>query len=725
MDHTQEAKIHFLDYWRIVRARLGLIFLVFLLVVSTVGVVTYFTPREYSSFATIELEPDMTTVRIFQNQTGPIDNARLDPKFAPTQFQIISRKSVLYPVIDQLDLQRKWGSNDQPLPKEVAYRKLQSKLSLQEVRNTNLIQITVFSTDPNEAALLAKTVAHVYMDQRIAERQNLLAKGLEQLEDDVKKKEADVNAAYADASRLRAENEIVDPNPDSLDNSMRVEDSSVLTNQSKVDEAQSQVASLKSRVEQLDRLKREDLMRAAGLLNLNDPIIEQKLPVYQTEQAEKARLLNSGLGPNHPDVKAIQAQIDVLERQLSQQIDSIQKGLQAQLAIAQESLKTMRNNLSSTQELQEQKKTASVQYLNAKYRYIEERRLLEEAKTRLNTEEMERTMPQQSAAIRDQAEPALSPSKPKVFLNLLLGCVAGLVLGISVAFFLEYLDTSIKTMDDIEKFLNLPVLGVIPKGIRMLSEVSEDSPDAEAYRLLSTNIELRWDKDGAGARMISVVSGTAGEGKSTTACNLGTTFAAAGQRVLIVDADMRRPSQHKLLAVNCRRGLGDYLAGEADLHAAIHPTSITNLYLLPGVSQTKSIVGLLKSKRTEGLLKAVKTEFDIVLFDCTPIFGVSDASIVTNMMDACLLVVQHRRVPRKVLFRVKQTVDSLAATVLGVVLNNVDVRHDQQYRFYTSYREYSGKSPGGRQPKQKVNIRQNSNGRDQDSVEHLNGDDEY
>jgi polysaccharide biosynthesis transport protein len=723
MDHTQEAKIHFLDYWRIVRARLGLIFLVFLLVVSAVGVVTYFTPREYSSFATIELEPDMTTVRIFQNQTGPIDNARLDPKFAPTQFQIISRKGVLYPVIDQLDLQKKWGSNDQPVPKEVAYKKLQSKLSLQEVRNTNLIQITVFSTDPNEAALLANTVAHVYMDQRIAERQNLLAKSLQQLQDDVKKKETDVNAAYAEASRLRAENGIVDPNPDSLDNSMRVEDSSVLTNQSKVDEAQSQVASLKSRVEQLDRLKREDLMRAAGLLNLNDPIIEEKLPVYQTEQAEKARLLNSGLGRNHPDVKAIQAQIDVLERQLSQQIDSIQKGLQAQLAIAQESLKTMQNNLSSTQELQEQKKTASVQYLNAKYRYIEERRLLEEAKTRLNAEEMERTMPQQSAAIRDQAEPALSPSKPKIFLNLLLGCVAGLVLGVSVAFFLEYLDTSIKTMDDIEKFLNLAVLGVIPKGVRMLSEVSEDSPDAEAYRLLSTNIELRWDKDGAGGRMISIVSGTAGEGKSTTACNLGTTFAAAGQRVLIVDADMRRPSQHKLLAVNCRLGLGDYLAGEADLHAAIHPTSITNLHLMPGVSQTRSIVGLLKSKRTEGLLKAVKTEFDIVLFDCTPIFGVSDASIVTNMVDACLLVVQHRRVPRKVLFRVKQTVDSLAATVLGVVLNNVDVRHDQQYRFYTSYREYSGKSPGSRQPKQKVNIRQSSNGREQDSV--LNGDDEY
>jgi polysaccharide biosynthesis transport protein len=98
------------------------------------------------------------------------------------------------------------------------------------------------------------------------------------------------------------------------------------------------------------------------------------------------------------------------------------------------------------------------------------------------------------------------------------------MLGVGLALFVEYLDTSIKTMDDIENFLDLPVLAVVPKGIRMLTGVSEDSPDAEAYRLLSTNLEFRWEKDAAGARTISIVSGTAGEGKSTTACNLAITF---------------------------------------------------------------------------------------------------------------------------------------------------------------------------------------------------------
>ena len=689
MNRPQEVKLHFLDYWRIVRIRLGLIFLIFVVVLGTTAVVTYLQPREYSSFATIELRPDMTPVRIFENDTVASERTGFDPKFTPTQFQIITRKGVLYPVIEQLELDKKWGSIGQPMPKEFAYSKLEQMLSLQEIRNTNLIQITVFSVDPAEAALLANTIAQVYMDQRISERRDLVTKGLEQLRDEVTKKEQEVNQAYAEASKLRTESGVVDPNPDSLENSTRVEDSSVMANQAKVDEAQSQVATLSSRVERLDELKREDLMRAAGLLKLDDPIIEQKLPAYQTAQTEKARLLNSGLGRNHPDVKAIQAQIDLLQQQLGQQIDSIRKGLTTQLAIAQSSLKAMQNNLGLTLNQQQEKKTASVRYLDAKYRYVQERKLLEAAKTRLNTETMERTMPQQSAAIRDVAEPGHFPTKPKVFLNLVLGALAGLALGVGLAFFLEYLDTSLKSMDDIENCLGLPVLAVIPKGTKLLTSVDADSADGEAYRLLGTGLESR--QNNLVARAISVVSGGASEGKSTTTCNLAITFALAGQRVLVVDADMRRSTLHQLLNVERRPGLADYLSGDAELDQTIKPASIENLFLLPSGSSGSNVVSLLKSTRMSEFVKIARQEFDVVLFDCTPLLGVSDASIVAKLTDACLLVVQHRRFPRSMLLRVKQMLEAFGVTVLGVVLNNVDVRHDPHYQFYTSYREYYGK----------------------------------
>ena len=711
MENSQDSRLHFLDYWRVIRVRLGLVILVFLLVVIAAGVATYFLPRKYNSFATIEVEPEMTPVRIFENETRP--QQVNDPKFTQTQFQIIMRKGVLYPVIDRLDLQRKWGSNSEPLPKEVANRRLLGMLSLQEVRNTNLIQIDVYSTDPQEAALLANTIANVYMEQRIAEQQSLVSKGLDQMLDDVKKQEEAVSQAYMEASRLRTESNIVDPNPDSLDNSGRVEDSSVMSNQEKVNDAKSQVATLQSRVAELDRLKSEDLMRAAGQLNLNDPIIEQKLPVYQSAQADKARMLNSGLGVNHPDVKAAQAEIDTIEGQLRKQIDSIRKGLATQLAIAEDSLKAIESNLTNSQTEQQTKKTASARYQDAKHKYVEERKLLEAAKSRLSSESMERTMPRNAAFVRDLAEPALFPSKPNVSLNMALGVAAGLVLGISLAFFVEYLDTSVKTMDDVEKYVDLPVLAVIPQGIKMLPNAGDDTADAEAYRILKTNVDFNRKK--LNASTLSIVSGGAQEGKSTTACNLATSWAKSGLRILVVDADMRRPSQHRLFGVENRLGLGNYLKGEATLDEVIHPTSVSNLSLTPAGSAATDVVSLLHSETMEHLVEVAKERFDVVIFDSPPILGVSDASIIASLVDGSIVVVQHRRFPRSMLLRVKKAIQNVGGEILGVVLNNVNIRHDRHYEYYTSYTHYYTKPKNGR--KQPVKVAAN--------VEGEKTDDEY
>src|ERR1700730_11295112 len=131
MNTAQEAKLHFLDYWRVIRIRLGLVALIFLLVVITVGVTTFLMPKEYLSFATIEVEPDMNTLRIFANSSATEVN---DPKFTQTQFQIITRKGVLYPVIQRLDLQKRWARQGEPLSLEAAFNKLHSMLQLAEVR---------------------------------------------------------------------------------------------------------------------------------------------------------------------------------------------------------------------------------------------------------------------------------------------------------------------------------------------------------------------------------------------------------------------------------------------------------------------------------------------------------------------------------------------------------------------------------------------------------------
>jgi polysaccharide biosynthesis transport protein len=696
MNTSQDVKLHFLDYWRVIRMRLGLVALIFLLVLITVGVTTFLMPKEYMSFATIEVEPNMNPVRIFTN-TSTTDIT--DPKFTQTQFQIITRKGVLYPVIQRLDLEKRWARQGQPVSREAAYSKLHAMLQLAEVRNTNLIQISVYSTDPEEAALLANTVAQEYMEQRISEAQQIITKGLDQLKDEVTQKERAVNEAYTEASRLRTEEGINDPNPDSFDSGGRVEDSSVLTNQEKVNDSRSQIATLKSRVEQLDRVKSDDLMRAAGLLNLNDPIIEQKLPLYQSAVAEKAKLLSSGLGRNHPDVKAIQAQIDTIEQQLRQQIDSLRKGMVTQLAIAENSLKSMEGNLATSQNAQQEMKTASAQYLDAKYRYLQERKLLEEAKTRLSSETMERTMPQKPATIRDPAEPPSLPSRPKILLNLFLGAVAGLVLGVAFAFFLEYLDTSVKTMDEVEKLLDLPVLAVIPKGIHILPQMSEDSSDAEAYRILKTNVDFSRQK--VAASVLSVVSGGPSEGKSTTACNLATAYAAAGQKTLLIDSDLRRPAQHELFNLDNRVGLSEYLRGEVSLDDMIQACHLPNLFVITSGTDSSSVVSMLNSDKMHELVDRMKEWFDVVIFDCPPILGVSDALLVSALAEGSLIIAQHRKFPRSMLIRVKGALQGIGTKCLGVVLNNVDVKQDNTYQYYTSYSQYYSNSRSKSKPRSK------------------------
>jgi len=686
MSPTKTAKLHFLDHWRVIRVRLGLVVLIFLLVVITVGVITYFTPKEYMSFATIEVEPNMQPVRIFADSPAAEDTAVADPKFTKTQFEIITRKGVLYPVIQRLELEKRWAKEGQPLTREQAYNKLKGMLQLTEVRATNLIQIDVYSTDPYEAALLANTVSTEYMEQRISEAQGMIEKGLDQMRDEVAQKEKAVNDAYAEASRLRTEAGIIDPNPDSFDSGSRVEDSSVLTNQEKVNDARSQMAKLKSKVEQLDHLTSDDLMRVEGLLDLNDPILEQKLPLYQNAVAEKAKLLNSGLGHNHPDVKAIQAQIDTIEHQLRQQIDSVRRGLVAQVAIGQNSLQSMEQNLANSQVAQQEKKTASAQYLDAKYRYLQERKLLEQAKTRLSSETMERTMPQKPAAIRDQAEPASKPSRPKVGLNMILGVLAGIVLGIAFAYFLEYLDTSVRTMEDVERLLNLPVLGIVPRGIKLLPETGEDTPDAEAYRIMQTGVDIARRK--IEVSVITVVSGGPSEGKSTTACNLATSFARSGLLTLIVDGDLRRPVQHRLFNLDNRIGLAEFLRSQAELEAIIQTTEVPFLSVMTSGEHRYGVFGLLKSARMRELVKRVKGQFDVVIFDCPPILGLSDASALSELAEGAIIVTQHRKFPKSMLVRVKAALQTIGTPCLGVVLNQVDVRYDDTYRYYTRYGNY-------------------------------------
>ncbi len=681
---VQEAKLHFLDYWRVIRLRLPIIVLAFLLVVVTAGVTTYFLPRQYQSNVIIEVEQNEQKIRIFSE--GFQGGMGMDPRFATTQFQIIQRKEMLYPVIDALNLVQKWSQEYGIRSKEQAYFKLRGMIDVREVRNTNLLQISVESTDPQEASDLANTIAQEYQRKRIDEQQKILTRSLATLEDEVAKQRAKVQQASDDMSRIRTELGITDLNPDSMEDPMQAQEKILLDQEAITSEARIMAASLRTKYEQIEKLSGDDLMRSLPTLEIQDQTISQILPQYQEISSELARAMQSGLGARHPNILSLRAKKDTYEKQLTDQINSIRRTLAANLEITDKSVTGMEQQLDQARLSQREAKARNVEYARAKNNYIQAKKVLEAAELRLSTETMQRSMPMSPARIWERAEPASAPSKPKVLLNMALAVVVGLIVGVGLAFFLEYLDTSVKTMEDVENFLQVPVLAVVPKDIKLLLENPDATADAEAYRILRTNVEF--NRKSSDANTLTFVSGGAGEGKSTTLANLAYTFAQGGYNTLVVDADLRRPTQHRFFGVDGDRGLTDFLTTDIDLEDVVQTTQLPNLFILPSGKLPFDAVGVLNSQRMMDLIAQVKNRFDIVFFDSPPILGVSDASVLVRAVDLTVVVVQHRRFPRAMLQRVKQAVINVGGNILGVVLNNVDVRHDQYYEYYTAYYTY-------------------------------------
>lgn len=681
---TEEVKLHFLDYWRVIRVRWILILLTFLLVIITTAVVTYFQPREYQSSVFIEVKSTAENPRIFG--TGDPNVPIHDPQLAPTVYQVIQRTGILYPVIEDLKLQDKWARDGNHLTREQAYRALRGKLDVEEVRNTDLLQISVFDTDPQEAADIANKIVSVYQDKRVEEEKEILNRAVATMNEEVTKQQKKVDTAAAEVAQIRDEEHIVDLNPEGTEDSQAPVNTVVIKQEGEVNDAETKVATLSSKLEQIEKLKGEDLMRMLSTLDIQDPTIQKVLPNYHDAVAQEALLLNSGLGENHPKVKATRAEKEVFTKQLEEQVASIRSALEKNLKTAQTTRDELKKRLEQINTKQLQSKNLGANYTRAKNAYIKEKLLFDGIRTRAQTQTMELAMPRMALSVKQVAEPPSSAARPRVGLNLMLGAMVGLVLGLGLAFFIEYLDTSVKTMEDVESLLGVPVLAIIPKDIRLLHKEAGDTPDAEAYRILRTNIEF--NRKNPQANALSIVSGGPGEGKSTTIANLAFISAQGGYSTLVVDADLRRPVQHELFDIDNKIGLTNYLTTELPLDQVIFPTSVENLSLLPSGVLPSDAVGILNSQRMSDLLSQLKLRYDIVLLDSPPMLGVSDASVLASEVDQTIIVVQHRRFPRAMLTRVKQAVIGVGGTVLGVVLNNVDLKHDQNYYYYTNYYGY-------------------------------------
>jgi polysaccharide biosynthesis transport protein len=678
-----EAALHAVDYWQVIKNRYGIILLTLLLVFMTAAVITYVMPKKYESEATIEVKPrggGMKPLGAMYNDAAGVGG--VTPQFFGTEFEKIKSRNSLMKVVENLELVNRWN-----VDKETALRILKGIVSTQNIRGTDLISIRVRHTSKVDARDVTDEVAKAYRAYRSEIESGDAERQLHELNKAVRDQEDKVEERRKVLATIVRTKGIIYKGTDSFYGQSGVDEDQGAKNALQTfHQLEQDKMQLESQISSLLKYDSDQLMVYASGLDLPDNIIRSLLPEYQAANRQLEGLKISGLGPNHPTVRAAADQIDRMKRQLDEGVVNLRATLKAQLDLASDRLKSVEVMKDDTREEAIKRGLDAQDYVDAKREFETDQELLQTMKLKQMGETISVKIPNETVVVHDQPVISDNPVSPNVTMNLVLGAVVGLIFGVGIAFFLEYLDTSVKSLEDVERYLQVPVLAVIPKDVGVLHKQSGMSPDAEAYRILRTNIEF--NRKNPEDNAITVVSGGAGEGKSTTLVNLAYICAQGGYTTLMIDADLRRPRLHTFFDINNSVGLTNYLTTELMLEDVILQTPVDNLYFMPSGILPADAAGILNSRRMSELIQDVKQRFDLVLVDSPPILGVSDASVLASEVDLTMIVVQHRKLPRNMLLRVKQAVENVGGNVIGVVLNNVDVRSDSQYQYYTSYYTY-------------------------------------
>jgi capsular exopolysaccharide synthesis family protein len=678
---SAEPAQHFLDYWRVIRARKLMVVGIFALVLATTVGLTFLLPEKFESTVRIRVSKDSDVAGLYEG----VRSTGYDPYFVLTEFEVIKSKSVLYGVITNLNLISRWSVREKipNLTLQRAYYKLLNDMDVRQFRNTELIEVSVRSKDSMEAAEIANTIASAYREDRLKKYKETSEQTARTFTETLENYEEEVQELQKMVDDLRLELKISDyiaegqgaMGPTLEPEAVRKLDMERLS-------LEGQYSNLEKFLEELSALSDEKKLEALMGANPNDTVMNELIVKKNIAEQELANI-DVSYTEDHPDVLRLTRVLDTITRQIDERVKSSISGLKSRMV-------TLRTQADANQKMLEDAKTLDAEnsakyrpYWNAKRELEKKSKMRDLLQARLQVENIEQNIPRASIVqVTDLAEPGIKPVEPNLPLNVILGIIVGLVGGIGFAFFVEYLDTSFKAIDEVEQTLGASVIGIIPQNVGYLKD-DPTAAYAEAYRVLRTNV--LFGRKNETMNTITVVSGGAAEGKSTTIMNLATVFAQNDNRVLLVDSDLRRPSLHRILGVSNAIGLTSYLLKQKTLEETILVSPIKGLDFLPSGKLASTSMGILNSTRMKEFFDEVRTRYDYVFFDSPPIMGVSDASVLASLVDMVVLVVQHRKYPQSMTLRAKQTVEKVGGNLLGIVLNNISINQDSYYYYYSGY----------------------------------------
>jgi capsular exopolysaccharide synthesis family protein len=681
-----EIKLHFLDYWRVIRLRRSLILVVFLLCVMTSTLLTIWLPKQYSSTVQIEVQKDNPEVSLLEPRQLSLS---ADPFFLSTEFKIIESWRILTNVIARLNLQQelakqngaeRWDLND-------TFDYLSRRLSVEQTRMTSLIEISVRNPSAQLAADIANQIADAYRQDRTNRWKGTRGGGIAALTSELETNKLKLDEARSNLNSERIRLHIADLYSGSPVTQV-IESRGLEEWDHQRVMAQADYLEYSNILYNLEALPTNKLGRALATAYNRQVDPELTELAYRLESAkEKMVAAEHDYGPKMPAYETAQKQLEECQIAYQSKVDGMMTGIRTRVKMDADYLDIIRREETNITEAMNTNAQTYAPYFALKQEVESDYRIYEDMERHRIAEVAEAAQPDENIVlVCNPARAQKFPVSPKAMLIIPLGIIVGLIVGLGLAFFIEYLDTSVKTIDDVERALQAPVLGVIPQNVGLIIDEGAESPHAEAYRVLRTNI--LFSRKNESWNTLSVLSGGAGEGKSTTLFNLATVFAQNGQRTLVVDSDLRRPTLHKSLHISNTVGLTDFLLKQRPLEEVIQKTKVPTLDFMPSGKLPSSSMSILGSAQMKETIQELKRRYEFIFFDSPPLLGVSDASILASEMDMVLQVVQYRRYPQPMTLRAKQMILKVGGNLVGIVLNNINMSQDENYYYYSGYYEY-------------------------------------
>jgi len=673
----------------------------FLLGVAAALTANVLMHRYYTASAQIEIVPDRSSefrLEQIQDLSGESDDTeRLD-----TEMRILESRSLAIQTIKSLNLERNpdflalkngapWDMT-QPAIREILVGQLIGTLNVVRQGHTSILEISVTSSKPELSSLITNTLIDNYIEHSFRDNYTSTSKisgwlnsQLSDLKDNLGKSQAQMIDYQRDLG-------IVGVEP---------KDSVFVTS---LEELNKQLADA-----EVDRMVKEARLKAIksstpdviDAAAVQDPAL-QAIKEQLTQLRGQYSSMSQTYGTAYAPLKSLKAQIDQLQRNLGDeetaQVDRAQKEYDA----AQNNEDMLRKSLNDEEQSAYKNGAKGVQYEFARSEYEANRILYDGLQQRLQEAGIMAGLHTTSIRIVDNADIPVFPSHPRKRANLAVGGASGLMLGFILALLFESLDTNLKTMNDIERALQLPLLAAIPsvetedllpskfRESAISRGASSWSRIAEALRGMRTSILL--SSPGAPPKVIMITSTRPAEGKSSVATLMAITFALNGSRVLLIDADLRRPSVHLRFRIPKGLGLSSLLSGKSNIEdATTEWPELTNLHIMTSGPVPPLPSELLGSRQMEDLILKLREEYDFVLIDTPPVLAVTDASILGRLTDAAILIIRYGAAQRHVVQRCIDLLDRSGAHLLGVAVNVVDFKAPEYSEYYgRKYYEYYG-----------------------------------